>query len=405
MKVLVAATCRPDDRISLCIIRSLAAVGVEVCIGGDRFAGRAFSSRYIDKKLRYPNPAVDPQAFLESFLRLAEKERFDVILPTSDYIVSMLAGEQSKIEKLAGLPVPHKKALNLFRDKFQTIRLASDLGIHTPETHCCENLQELPPLLASLEYPLIVKPRRSTGGIGLFQLEKPADLPAEFFQTSITSDHVFDFQRPLVQEYIAGSIHDVCLLFNRGEPRVVLTQKRLKMYPSIGGGGIYNVTTDEPDLKEQAIALLKAAQWHGPAQVEFKRTPEGRPYLMEVNGRFWGTLDLAVTAGINFPLLACRMAVEGDIEPVDSYKVGLQFRWPVPYGLLHAAETRTWIRTLWEFFGPRRGVHSDLTASDPLPMIAEILFALSRMGSRRRIPIAADSTLQRMHSVSERRNH
>lgn len=404
MKVLVASTCRPDDRITLCAIRSLAAEGIEVSVGGDRFAGRAFFSRYTHKKFRYPHPSIDPQGFLERLFRCTEEENFDVVLPTSDYTIGKLVERQEYITGRAKIPIPSSRALNLFRDKFKTIELARELGIRTPKTYACESARKLPPLLASLEYPLIIKPRKSTGGIGLFRLEKPTDLPTRFFQSSTISDSVFDLQRLLVQEYIPGQVHDVCLLFNRGEPRAVLTQKRLKMYPAKGGVGIYNITSDEPDLKEQAIALLKAAQWHGPAQVEFKQNPGGHPYLMEVNGRFWGTLDLAVAAGINFPLLACRMAMDGDIAPVTSYKIGLHFRWPAPYGLLHAAETGKWLRTFWEFFYPHPGLKSDLRISDPMPFIAETLFALKRMGSWYRGRSGLNDTLRRMNLISQNRH-
>jgi predicted ATP-grasp superfamily ATP-dependent carboligase len=145
------------------------------------------------------------------------------------------------------------------------------------------------------------------------------------------SDLVYDFSQAVVQEYVPGELHDVCLLFNRGEPRAVLTQRRVLMYPRDGGVGVVNETTAERDLCEPAIALLRALDWHGPAQVEFKRdSRDGRPKLIEVNGRFWGTLDLSIRAGVNFPLLAARLAAAGEVEPAPPYRVGLRYWWPVP---------------------------------------------------------------------------
>jgi predicted ATP-grasp superfamily ATP-dependent carboligase len=332
------------------------------------------------------------------------EEDFDVVLPVSDYVMGALSEVQDRIEPSVKLALPSCKAQALFRDKWKTIQLADDLGISTPKTVCCEAVQDLPRLLESQEFPLIIKPRRGTGGIGLFRLETPNDLPKQLLSASIPSDTVFDARHLLVQEYIPGKVHDVCVLFNRGEPRAVLTQKRLKMYPVKGGVGIYNVTTDEADIREQAIALLKAAEWHGPAQVEFKRKADGSPCLMEVNGRFWGTLDLAVAAGVNFPLLTCRMAVDGDIMPVSSYEVGLGFRWPVPYGLLHAVETRRWVGTLWEFWGPGKGVKSDVRISDPLPLLAEAVFALKRIGSLQRGHFGDRHSLERINALVDRDN-
>lgn len=404
MRVLVAATCCPDDRITLCAVRSLAGEGIEVLVGGDRFAGRAFFSRYIGGKLKYPHPAVDARRFLDSLADHAARERIDVILPTSDYTVGAMVEGRGQLGGLARHCLPSESAWQLFRDKWETLSLANKLGIRAPKTYCCGNETELRSLLGSLDYPLVVKPRKSAGAIGFFLLGKPSDLPPDCFQAASGSDAVFDFQRPLVQEYIPGEIHDVCLLFNHGEPRAALTQKRLKMYPSSGGAGILNVTTDEPELKEQAIALLKAAQWHGPAQVEFKRGVDGRDYLMEVNGRLWGTLDLAVAAGINFPLLASRIAARGDVRPVTSYHVGLSYRWPWPYGILNAAETGRWFRTLGEFFGAGRGVKSDLWMSDLVPVFAEIVFAGQRFLSNRKAHRAGNAPLRRMRQVFHHKN-
>jgi hypothetical protein len=146
------------------------------------------------------------------------------------------------------------------------------------------------------------------------------------------------------------------------------------MHPRSGGFGIENMTTDQPELRELAIELLKAMHWHGPAQVEFKiDSRDGVAKLMEVNGRFWGTLDLSIQAGVNFPLLACRMAVDGDIDPAFEYLVGLRYIWPFPWRL----------RKLWPLVLLDSNLKSDLWLTDPLPLLAEILYYFRRLRDRR----------------------
>jgi predicted ATP-grasp superfamily ATP-dependent carboligase len=50
--------------------------------------------------------------------------------------------------------------------------------------------------------------------------------------------------------------------------------------------------------------LLGQFDWQGVAMVEFKvEANTGTPYLLEVNGRFWGSLQLAIDAGVDFPAL------------------------------------------------------------------------------------------------------
>ena len=49
--------------------------------------------------------------------------------------------------------------------------------------------------------------------------------------------------------------------------------------------------------------------------------------LMEINGRFWGSLQLAIDAGVNFPSILVKIAAGEDIAPVMSYKTGTKTRW------------------------------------------------------------------------------
>jgi predicted ATP-grasp superfamily ATP-dependent carboligase len=62
--------------------------------------------------------------------------------------------------------------------------------------------------------------------------------------------------------------------------------------------------------------------------VEFKHDArDGVSKLLEINGRFWGSLQLAIDAGVDFPYLLYRLAVEGDVAPTRGYEVGTRLRW------------------------------------------------------------------------------
>jgi predicted ATP-grasp superfamily ATP-dependent carboligase len=145
-----------------------------------------------------------------------------------------------------------------------------------------------------------------------------------------TVSHSFlaDYNRPLIQEYIPGKIHDVATMSQNGVVKGALTQIREITYPIYGGTGSVNVTTDESDLKDSAVRLLEAANWHGPAQAEFKLDLRDSTYkLMEVNPKFWGTLDLSLKAGINFLDMACQIAIGNTVIPKFDYKQNYTYRW------------------------------------------------------------------------------
>jgi predicted ATP-grasp superfamily ATP-dependent carboligase len=240
----------------------------------------------------------------------------------------------------------------------------------------------------------VVKQRKGAGALGFSIVRSPEELVASCAALA-RDDLVYD-RRPLVQEYVPGEVHDVGLLFNRGEPRAILTQRRLRMYPAEGGRGIHNETTDEPELRELAVALLRELRWHGPAAVEFKvDSRTGTPVFMEINGRIWGTLALAIEAGVNFPLLVCRMAIDGDVEPVLRHRVGLRYRWLLPAGVQYIRDSdRPW-REAWHLIRRDRDCRSDFWLSDPLPNLAALLGLVTDRRVRR--PAAPS------HAESERR--
>jgi len=64
MRLLIATTCKPDDRKILCVIRALALSGAQVTVGWDRFLGKTFYSRFSDRRIRYPHPKDDINGFI-----------------------------------------------------------------------------------------------------------------------------------------------------------------------------------------------------------------------------------------------------------------------------------------------------------------------------------------------------
>jgi predicted ATP-grasp superfamily ATP-dependent carboligase len=83
-----------------------------------------------------------------------------------------------------------------------------------------------------------------------------------------------------------------------------------------------------PATGEHATRLLDAIGWHGVAMVEFKNDErDAVPKLMEINGRLWGSLQLAIDAGVDFPALIARSAIDGTFPPQPAYRVGVRNRW------------------------------------------------------------------------------
>ncbi len=384
MRVLLATTVTPDDRKTVACARSLASGGAWVAVGGEAFWGQAFYSRFVSLRVRYPHPNLGLPSFIAAINQGARTDRYDVVLPMNDYTTIALTRHREDLHPGLATALPTTEALEVAGDKLRTMEVAGRLGIETPATWAVSSEEQLSEVADCTEYPCVMKLRRGAGAKGFRVLASRKELLSAYRVGCDPSDLVFDSDQVLVQEFVPGETHDVCLLFRHGEPRAALTQRRVWTYPLEGGFGTLVESTREPDLVDRATRLLAALEWHGPAQVEFKVDPEsGSICLMEINGRFWGSIDVAVRAGIDFPMLTCRLALDGDIEPVFDYATGLRYRFPFPFGLLAMANRAVRWQAARGFFGPGRGTHSDLNWSDPIPVLAEVAYIGRRAWERR----------------------
>lgn len=84
----------------------------------------------------------------------------------------------------------------------------------------------------------------------------------------------------------------------------------------------------DAELLRMSLALLADFAWQGVAMVEYKMDEStGTPYLMEINGRFWGSLQLAIDAGVDFPRLLIEAATGNAPAPVTQFRTDVRSRW------------------------------------------------------------------------------
>jgi predicted ATP-grasp superfamily ATP-dependent carboligase len=122
---------------------------------------------------------------------------------------------------------------------------------------------------------------------------------------------------------------------NFGETRATFAYERLKEYPVSGGPSTDRRSLHAPELVEQSVALLRQIAWRGIAMVEWKEdVREKRPKILEINPRFWGSLELAIRAGVDFPSLYARLALGESIGLPPVYSPGVRCRWMIPGEIL-----------------------------------------------------------------------
>lgn len=367
MKNLRVLVTNAELKNSLAIVRSLGKKGFYVISAGHNRVCQSFLSKYSKYRYIYTNPRKNAEKFINDLLNFVKKNDCNIILPVGADATVPLALHKEKFLPYVKLPIANYNAVMKAHNKQETMALAKKIGVAIPKTFSPKNEEELEKIAYSIDYPVVIKPRKSSASVGLRYAFSPEDL-LEKYKIDIKSNAIFDYTNPLIQEYVPGEIHDVCVLFNNGEMVAGLTQKRIWQYPISGGWGVVNETTDEPHLLELTSKLLKNMKWHGVAQVEFKiDSRNSKPKLIEVNPKFWGTLELSITAGIDFPYLLCKIAMEEEVEPVFEYKKGLKFAW-INYGFFgNILQSENFCKKLKEAIDICKTANMDISLEDFLP--------------------------------------
>jgi predicted ATP-grasp superfamily ATP-dependent carboligase len=180
-----------------------------------------------------------------------------------------------------------------------------------------------------LEFPVVIRPRQSrvrSGGRWMSSVVSfAADREALVRDLMSRPQHEFPV---MLQERIEGPGVGVFALYHHGRPAAFFSHRRVRERPPWGGVSVLSESIPLcPVAQRYATQLLDALGWHGVAMVEFKQdVRDGVPKLMEINGRFWGSLQLAIDAGVDFPALLVD-GVRGDLPLPSPYRIGVRNRW------------------------------------------------------------------------------
>jgi predicted ATP-grasp superfamily ATP-dependent carboligase len=342
------------QRKTLAAVRALGSSGLSVMVGESTPLAPALYSKWARVRVFYPSAVFDPEGFIESLVQVLRRYRPKVLIPMEEETLLCILRCQDRIRNLVKLPFAPLEKFLLLRDKLWVTNLAGKIGIPVPHVFSYHE---------PLRFPVVLKPRIGAGSRGLKYCNSYQDLPG------------YRSQDYFVQERIPKEGEAICvsLLMDGVEPLAIFTHKRLREYPVGGGPSTLRISIREPQAEQMAIRLMRHVGWYGVASVEFKRDPrDGRLKLLEVNPRFWGSLNLAIKSGVNFPYLLYRMGV-GERMDSKGYLIGVRSRWLFPGDILHLL-SRLRSGSIPRGFFSLRGEHEDFRplfglASSLIPLI------------------------------------
>jgi len=313
------------DRIGYNVLRGLAGKGLNVALGTDNYLGMAYYSHYCAAKFIHSNYKLSEKNFIQDVINAIQKFHASVYIPTGEEIFAVSRNLNQFKNLNIRIPISDINTLEKLNNKILSYEVAKSAEVPVPDTIVPQSLDEIISFIKQSGRRVVIKRGWSRSAQGVFFLNGDEN---DKVIKKIISDNKLEFGKFIIQRYVSGETYGVSLLMNQGEPRAIFTHKRLRERIKSGGPSTLRVSTKNHLLEEYALRLLSRVKFHGVAMIEFKYDEiKKQGWFIEVNPRFWGSVGLAINAGVNFPYLLFQMAIDGDVEPVLSYKEGLKAKW------------------------------------------------------------------------------
>ena len=366
------------DYQGLGIVRSLGRRGVPVCVIDDEYSIARFS-RYAKSFVSLAN-LRDERHVVDSLLEIGKRRGLDgwVLYPTREELVAALSHNRAELSKVFRVPTPDWESVKWAWDKRNTYRLAQELDIPIPVTHYPENIDQLAQL-DRLTPPFAIKPAIKEH---FFYATKAkawrANSHSELRTLFEKASELAGDGEIMVQELIPGGgsqQFSYCAFFRNGAAVGKMVVRRTRQHPlQFGRASTYVETVDIPLLEELSERFLRAIDYYGLVELEYKLDPRDSQYkLLDVNARTWGYHSLGAKAGVDFSYMLYSDQVG---LPVSMYKGRPGVAWvrtttDLPAAMMGMLSGETnlkgYLRSLRNC-----NVEAVFSASDPLPGLAEV---------------------------------
>jgi predicted ATP-grasp superfamily ATP-dependent carboligase len=271
------------------------------------------------------------EEYIQAILKICEKESINVIFPSWEPKVYIFSKNKERFrERKILLPIPDYDALICAMDKYELIRKAEQLGFPCPKTFLFMNNCQLETIESQLKYPIIIKPRSSSGSRGLFLVRDRTEL-LERMAIAGTYQNTL-----ILQEYVPGSqlkrFTSIWIVLDKNYRLIgssLHTKLRTVFRDSSSQGTVWASFRDD-ELIDAAAKLCRALKLNGPINIQTKLDPrDGLHKLIEVNPRIGYNFWIPLALGLDTPVLALKIAKGADLQCVQSKQGRTVFISPV----------------------------------------------------------------------------
>lgn len=364
---------------TLAIARSLGRRGHHVTVLARRRADLAARSRYCAAVECVPNPWDCDYA--AAVVELLQRNPHDVLVPVGYPATLALASEEVRLAGLVRMGIASFEQIRFAADKRRVHQLAARLGVPVPASFYPRTVREMRECLGELARPAVLKPRCEGPKGRVRYVSSMHELP-RVLDTLRVNGGLNEEDLPMIQEFIPGHGCGFFALYQNGVCKRVFMHRRIREDPPTGGASCCAESFYSSELRELSLRLLDELKWHGVAMVEFRYDKRDNSYkLLEINPKFWGSLDLALAAGVDFPADLCEMARGTELAYSDEYQRGLAYHWPLSGEIQHVMRRPASAgRVVADLLNPR--VKSNIWPSDLGPNLQELCRVFESLWAR-----------------------
>lgn len=371
MKILIL----DQGRQSLPFFKSLRKNGHYVISIYSSRLSEAYFSRYPSKKIRWESPMKNPSAFYEQLIRFIAKDRVDLIIGVSDFSAEILSKHKSEISKYSKILIPDFDIFSYVVDKYTLMKHCMKIGIPCPITYDISEVNELIQYKENLKFPIMVKPKRGIGSVGVFRYDSFDELYTDYDMLREKFGELF------IQEFITqkgGSQFQAELFMDeRSNVEACVVIAKPRFFPVSGGTSTANVSIKNKQIEDLSTRLLKSVNWIGAADIDFIFDPIDKQHkVLEINPRVTAGIKIAFEAGVDFANLYVDFAKSRLSTHKEKYKLDVYSRllildllWYIYSGKGARKNTSP---SFFNFFG-KNVIEQTFSKDDPLPFFGFIL--------------------------------
>ena len=320
-----------NERASLAVIRCLGKHKLHTIAGAESKNNLASKSKYCKSSICYTSPYLNPVEFINNLVLISQTHGISMIIPITDVTTSLISKFKHKFKNVT-IPIADNGQIENLSNKYNLFKVAEKLNLPTPNTHYIDSIDQIPAVQESLSFPAVLKPFKSiiiTNDNKILSTSVKIANNLEQFHNIIKNNIEFTEHPFLIQEYIEGHGAAYFVLYHKNQLIADFSHRRIKEKPPSGGVSVLCESMPiDPTMKKYSNKLLHDLGWNGVAMIEFRISKDGTPFLMEVNTRFWGSLQLAIDAGLEIPYILYKNTInKSHTTEKYTYKNGIRLRW------------------------------------------------------------------------------